>query len=823
MADTAQHQYITTTQLGRLCDTVIRGTIFLLVFLVPLFFLPWTTETAELNKQLLLVVGAAVTGMAWLGKMMVERRCEYRRSIINILVVLLLAAYAVSAWFSESRYTSTSGDFGQEMHGLITMFAFVILYFVVINNFREVKSLKRLLFTMILSGSFVSIYALLQGIGVYIFPFNFSKTASFNTIGTASALGVYLSFIVTLCGGMLMAGHHTVGTGTKGILTKTFLALTALVSLFLIGVVDFLPVTLPLLLASAALIIFAFFHARSVKSVGGSVALPFVAFVLSTFLLFARLPIASSFPSEVMPSIASSAGIAIKTLRAHPFVGSGPGTFLFDYAKYRPVANNLSQFWNVRFDRSASHAITTLATTGFVGTLPWLLIALLLFFSAGYRFFNKTQEEMGHLLIGAFAAWFLLLVARLTYSSTITLEFIFWMTMAVLVATYRKEFFLVKFEHSSRAMMFVPLLFILGVVFTCTGMFVEGQRYAAEIAYAKGVRIDHMNGSPDETVKWLSRAVELNGQNDLFLRNLALAYLTKANAALAVTPNVVQKKDEKKEDYAVRVQQAKQDQLKEVSQSAAAAVNAAQSAVVLDENSVANWATLASVYQSLLGVTAGSDTFAIASYQKIFTLEPTNPATHTELGKVYLYQADQVKQSEQTMKDDTEKKDAEKKINDLFGKAMDEFTKAIALKSDYSPAHYNLALIYDRQGKLKDAIKKVESIVAYNNQDVSVGFQLALLYYRDGRKDDAVRLLESVVKLSPNYSNARWYLAGMYEEKGNIDGALAQVMKVLALNPNSDLAKQKLDALSKKKTPPAPLPLSLDHPAPSPNPPNGKK
>src|SRR5688500_17665617 len=175
----------------RFCDAVIAWTILATAVLLPLFFLPWTIEVSELNKQLLLVVAAAVAGIAWLGKMLAERKFEYRRSVVNVIVVLFLAVYALSAWFSQSKYMSLVGDFGQEMSGLLSVVSYVTFYFVIVNNIRTPKQVRNLLNGMVLGGFVAALYALLQGLGLFILPFEFAKTTSFNTVGTVAALSSY--------------------------------------------------------------------------------------------------------------------------------------------------------------------------------------------------------------------------------------------------------------------------------------------------------------------------------------------------------------------------------------------------------------------------------------------------------------------------------------------------------------------------------------------------------------------------------------------------------------------------------------------------------
>ncbi len=814
----------------RLCNAIIRWTIRVLAGLVPVFFLPWTIEVVEINKQLLILVGAAVAGLAWVGKMLAERKFEYRRSIVNSIVVLYIAVYAISAWMSKSRYTSLAGDFGQEMTGLATVVAFAILYFVIINNVRTLRELSRVLFSAVAGGFVAALYALLQGLGVYALPFEFAKAASFNTVGTVASLGVYLSFIITLAGGLLLAGHNQQQPAKSKLRLayNIFLVVTSVLALFLIAVIDYWPVTLCLLVASALLIAFAFVHAKSMKGIGG-VLLPIAALVVSLLLLVFRFPVALGYPAEIMPSMKASADIVMKTMRERPLFGSGPGTFIFDYAKFHSADVNTTYFWNIRFDRGASNFLTSLATTGLLGTLSWLLVAVFLLISAAKKLF-KTDEDTWHVLIGIFAAWFLLILAKFVYSSTITLEFATWLGMALLVVVHRRDFFTVKFENSPRAAMVLSFVFIMSLVFALSGAFVEAQRYAAEVDYAAAIRADRAGGDVSKVVDLLAKASNLNQSNDVYVRNLGLALLAKANNEAATPVDVKKNQDEKDEDYKKRVDSAKQDKVRLVASLAADAVNVAKRSTDLNGENVADWSVLASIYQGLFGVTDGADEWAIKSYQRAIELEPANPALHTELGKVYVYQADVASQGEQTQ-DEKAKADAKKKTDDLLAKAVDSFNKAIELKSDYAPAHYQLALAFDRQGKLKEAIGKMESVVAYNPQDVGVGFQLALLYFRDGRKDEAIKVMEQVVTLSPNFSNARWYLAAMYEDKGDaasLDKAIEQIKKVDELNPDTEVVKQKLDELNKKKASPPPaeggqLPPPVDQPVQNPNEPGVQK
>lgn len=807
---------------ARVCNAIIKWTLLALVVLMPLFFLPWTIEVLELNKQLLLLFGAGIAGLAWLGKMLAERKFEYRRSVVNLFVVLYLIVYAASAWMSKSSYMSLIGDFGQEMSGFVTVLAMAILYFVTVNNVRTKSALRFLLSGMVMSGFLVALYGLLQGLGIYVLPFAFAKSASFNTVGTVASLGLYLSFVVTLIGGLLLMGHKQTESGRRKIfICNAFMVATAVLALLLIAVIDFMPINVSLLVASLVLIGFSFVHAKSMKGISG-VLLPITALIVSLMLLVANFPLSFGYPAEVMPSMKASMDITSKTLQESPLLGSGPGTFILDYAKYRSPDVNLTAFWNIRFDRASSHFLTSLATTGFLGAFAWLAMVLFLLYSA-VRQLLRADENTWHILVSIFAAWFMLAVGKFLYSSTMVMEFMFWMTMGLLVVVHRRDWFSVKFEHSPRAAMMLSFLFILSLVFAVSGLFIEGQRYAAEIHYAGAIRAEQSGADIDDVLRGLAQPADLNRSNDVYLRNLALGLLAKANQQLNEEIDLPREEGESDEEYQLRFQVEAQNRLRAATTLTANSVNTAKRATEINGANIANWSVLASIYQGLMGVTQGADTWAVSSYETAIELEPSNPALYTDLGKVYVYQAD-IKAQEAAAEGVSEEEAAAMKTeaDELLVEASDEFNKAIELKMDYAPAHYHLSLVLDRQGELADAIAGMEAVAALNPQDVGVGFQLSLLYFRNDQKEDAILLMESVIRLSADYSNALWYLASMYEDAGRLDDAIAQIEKVKELNPDVELVAQKLDQLhAKKLEPPAAgskgLPEPVEQPIANPN------
>ena len=82
-------------------DKVIRRSISWLVFLMPLFFLPFSFEQFEFNKQYLLCFLVAIGFLAWLAKMiLVDKEIKIKKTPLDIAVLIFLGIAILSTLFS---------------------------------------------------------------------------------------------------------------------------------------------------------------------------------------------------------------------------------------------------------------------------------------------------------------------------------------------------------------------------------------------------------------------------------------------------------------------------------------------------------------------------------------------------------------------------------------------------------------------------------------------------------------------------------------------------------------------------------------------------
>lgn len=765
---------------------ITRWCIYLLFLLVPVWFLPWNLDVLEVNKQTLLIILTSVAALAWLGGMITEKKFTFRKGWLNLLPFVFLVSVLVSTLLSLGGFISWVGEATQEYVSFLTTGALVVLFYITINATQEARMLRSIFFSFLVGSTVAIIIGLLSILGVQALPFDFAVAKSFNTVGTLNAFGIFAIISAIFGNGLwLVAGkgdEDVLRGGWKGLVSKimiTFISLATLVSLVAL---DYWVLWVTLIFGILVLFTFSLLRAQEFPETHRFI-MPMALFVVSLLLLFLQTPLNAGLPAEVTPSLKASWNVATQSLGdTSALFGSGPGTFIYDYAKYHSQDVNSTMFWNVRFDRGSSHFLTMLATVGVLGVLLWVLFVAMLGLKALARLVKEKNHAEWKLSFALFAPWATSVLAVFLYSSNMTLTFLFFGFSALLAIEAMRKVKTATVSESPRLGLAFSFLFVLVSVLVVSVLFVTGQRYAGEIAFARAVKMDAAGGELTEIVTKLDKAATYNRYNDIYYRNLAQALLLRVSEELS-TVN----------------EEMTSDQANLIRALTAASINAAKRSTDLGPNNVLNWAVRGSIYREVIAFIGGADEFALESFNKAAELSPVNPEYQTELGKVHLVIAETARQLT-TSPDEETANDAQTKVDESLAAAETAFNKAIELKADYAPAHYQLAVVFERQGKLDEAVTKMESVFLYNQMDVGVAFQLGLLYLRQGNNDNAQVMFEHVVNLVPTYSNARWFLASIYELNGEIDKAIEQVEEVLALNPDNQLVQQRLDQLKSGET-----------------------
>ena len=116
-------------------NRIIKLSIYLLVFLLPVCFLPFSFEAYEFNKQYLLFFLVSLGFLAWLAKMVIcDKEIKFRRTPLDIPVLAFMFLAILSTAFSIDKTSSLFGFYGRFSDNLIGILSLGIFYFLITNN-----------------------------------------------------------------------------------------------------------------------------------------------------------------------------------------------------------------------------------------------------------------------------------------------------------------------------------------------------------------------------------------------------------------------------------------------------------------------------------------------------------------------------------------------------------------------------------------------------------------------------------------------------------------------------------------------------------------
>ena len=376
---------------------IIKSSIYLLVFLLPVFWLPFTFEVFEFNKEYLLFFVAIIGLFAWFAKMVFfDKEVKFKKIPINILVLFFLFVAVLSAIFSVDKTSSLFGFYGRFSNGLIPLLSFVVFYLLLVNNISSESKEKEQdlvsqggIINLFLASTFLavltcyfSIFGLWSKISIFttqVFNFrlpSFMLMPTFNPVsGSLEGLAIFLAVIVVLLTGLLI----TIEISQKNKLSLFFYSLLLLASLGLLAIIGFKAVWVILLFVLALLLVFVLLK-RVFKGDINKLILPIILIIISVFFIFTNFSnnrYFSSLPQEQILSQGVSwqtnFKAAVENVKSG-FLGSGIGTYHYDFSKFRPLQFNQTPLWQIRYDRPASYISEILGTMGFLGLLSYLAI-----------------------------------------------------------------------------------------------------------------------------------------------------------------------------------------------------------------------------------------------------------------------------------------------------------------------------------------------------------------------------------------------------------------------------------------------------------------
>ena len=302
-----------STILQRLGFWIVLGTVMLL----PLFFLPVTSEFYEFNKLALLVTATLILLTLLAALYFTERQVRILRSPFGLPLLAFTSSWLISTFLK----TPNKVDAFLQPGNTSTMLGFTFFFFSAVNLVRSRKELDWLTSAFLGSLSLLALISIVWGSGLVdkIIPVAFLKLPTWNPSGSP------------------------------------------------VGTIAILLVTLPFLIISI------------IKDKASSGRTLFFAVCLFLNLIGAGVLGYRLFgPNGTAPVFlpqSTAWSIALETMKTSPLLGTGPATFISDFTRFRPVAFNLTPNWATRFSSSSSFYLHVLTTVGLAGLITYLFLA----------------------------------------------------------------------------------------------------------------------------------------------------------------------------------------------------------------------------------------------------------------------------------------------------------------------------------------------------------------------------------------------------------------------------------------------------------------
>ncbi len=305
----------------KIINKIISWSIIILVGLMPLFFLPFTSEFYDFNKNMLLFCFVLVLLILWAIKIIFAKEVKFRRTVFDLPLLAIAGAFVLSTLLSAPNKLETLWL----PNGTGTIIALTLFYFIITNNLKN-SSLTKLLNSLTASAVILSLIAIYQFIGL--------GEAFINN----NSLFAFLKL--------------KIWTPTGGLLPLT---------IFLAAILCFIVVKIYHLWQKKA-------NNSMTVWVNG-----FMALLITIGLSFSLYQLFSSAKPLLLP-LSTAWAIAVESFKNGKIFlfGVGPKSFLDAFSQFRPASYNLTNLWAVRFNNSSNFYLQLLTTVGTLGLASWL-------------------------------------------------------------------------------------------------------------------------------------------------------------------------------------------------------------------------------------------------------------------------------------------------------------------------------------------------------------------------------------------------------------------------------------------------------------------
>ena len=667
--------------LSNILDRISFWSLFTVIVLLPVFFLPFVKIPIETSKGLLLIIGLAISIIFWAAARFSDGKVVLPRSWLLVSGLGIVLSFLLSSLFSTASKISFFGIMFDTGTFYFMLSAFFLMFMSSII-LRDIKKAKIVFKGVIVSSVILFVFQILHIFIPKILSLGFLGEKTDNILGSWNTLGIFagLSVVVSL----FVIEFFSISKKMK-ILFYILMILSVFVTII---------VNLSLvwwMLGFFALFIFIYKVSFSLDTKQNETkkrvfpAISFFVVMLSLLFVMIGQFIGGFLPSrlvvsnlEIRPSFSSTMLVAKDVLAKDPILGVGPNRFTEMWDMYKPSVINSTRFWDTSFNFGSGFFPTFVITNGSFGILAFVVFFVLMFI-AGFKslFVAQKKNALNSKTNLFFVMSIYLFIASFVYSIGAVLFLLAFAFLGIFIGLFcankTKGEMSFSLFNDPRKSFFSILLLVVIMVITASVGFKYIERFVSVFYYQKVFSAQTISNAE----LFINKTLSLHS-NDLYFRTYSEVYISKLNSLIAKGSSIT---DGEKAELQTSFDQA---------------ISGAQNAIVYNPNNYLNFKMLGFIYDIVgpLGVEGAYDN-AIQAYKNASSLNPLNPGLKINLARS-LFSSGKTKE------------------------AKDYAKQALSLKSDYIEALIVLSQISKIEGNNADALSYAKTALSFfpQNQDL---------------------------------------------------------------------------------------------------------
>lgn len=572
------------TKIPVIADRVIRICFALLAVVVPLVLTPWNYELFEYNKMMVVYGITAVIALAWVSKMIAQKRIFIAKTPIDIPIGLLAISHLVSTLFSMDPHVSWFGYYSRFNGGMLSIVSYILLFYAFVSNISQ-TFLPTLTKLLLATGSLVAAYGIAEHFGIdKNLWIQDVQSRVFSTLGQPNWLAAYMAALIPVALAIAFANKAAWAKAAQpaGITILFFLTLLFTRSrsgllafviadilfwaLLLIKTKSAVLLRAPFILMHVIFFFIVFFTGTHIDRIDKYASFTGLKETLTHIKQDATQSAEIAQPAGPVLEIGGTESGTIRTFvwqaainawKSSPktmLIGTGTETFAFAFYQYKPIGHNMTSEWDFLYNKAHNEYLNILATTGLFGLVSYLLVIGSISLWSIRTILHPAEIMQGKkkkaqtaaqphpfiIYIGIVSGWITILITNFFGFSVVITQLLFVLLPAAMYLLSQNQMMYrektLKIAQKTQRIMLI--IFLAGTAGTLTFL---GIIWFADKTFTSGYRLSRA-GQYAASYTHLSRAITMNPREPLYhdeyansLASLALAAYENEDATLAAT------------------------------------------------------------------------------------------------------------------------------------------------------------------------------------------------------------------------------------------------------------------------------------------------